>query len=84
MEIWNQCTRLIAAIIHYYNSYVLNELYIKAETKEEKAFIAQFLPTAWGHINLFGHYEFRAETKDNWLKDWIKDFAWKAKKPVET
>lgn len=77
MEIWNQCTRLIASIIHYYNAYTLNQLYVRATTKEERGFILQFLPTAWGHINLLGRYEFCTEVKSDWLHDWIKSFDWK-------
>lgn len=37
MMIWDQCTRLIAAIILYYNAYILNYLYQNAKTQEEKS-----------------------------------------------
>jgi TnpA family transposase len=58
MMIWNQCSRLVAAVILYYNAYILNYLYVKAKTQEEKELIIALSPGAWEHINLLGYYQF--------------------------
>ena len=36
MMLWDQCSRLVAAIVLYYNAYVLNYLYINAKSQAEK------------------------------------------------
>ena len=58
MEIWHQCTRLISAIILYYNTYILNSLYVAATSEEEKEFLLKLSPCVWAHINLMGFYQF--------------------------
>ena len=58
LEIWHHCTRLIAAIIHYYDAYILNDLYLKAITEEEREYLIGLSPTAKPHINLLGNYQF--------------------------
>jgi hypothetical protein len=75
MEVFNQCTRLIAAIIHYYNAYILNSFYVNTSDKKEKEYLGNMSPTAWGHINLLGNYLFRekydksyAALIDQWLE----------------
>lgn len=83
MDVWNHCTRLIAAIIHYYNAHILNELYINATDPDQKRFISQFSPTAWSHANLLGHYTFQQETQTDGLKNWIENFDYKLTLGVE-
>jgi TnpA family transposase len=63
MEIWHQCTRLIAAIIHYHNTYILNTLYQQATSDEEKEFLKKLSPTAWSHVLLLGFFQFYAVCK---------------------
>jgi len=58
MEIWHQCTRLISSVMLYYNTYILNSLYIAAKSEEEKKFLIEKSPCAWSHINLLGYYQF--------------------------
>ncbi len=77
MEIAHQCTRLIASIILYYNSYILNSLYESTEDKDEKAFLASLSPSAWVHINLLGYYQFCGEFSEALLDQWIQRWAWR-------
>lgn len=62
IEISNQCARLLANIIIYYNSAILSRLLNKfEESKNPKilAFIKKISPVAWRHIHLNGHYAFK-------------------------
>lgn len=77
MEVWNQCTRLIASIILYYNTYILNSLYVSTNNEAEKAFIASLSPGAWGHINLLGYYQFCGQFRHEQVDHWIKQWDWR-------
>lgn len=75
MEVWFQCTRLIAAIILYYNTYILNSLYMSVTNEVEKRIIVEASPCAWSHINLLGYYQFfcshlNEKTIDRFIKQW--------------
>ncbi len=66
IEISNQCARLIANVIIFYNSAILSRLLTKYEaTGNAKAIelITQMSPTAWRHILLNGHYTFQSDGK---------------------
>ena len=61
IEIWNECTRLIALIIIYYNMHLLSKLYEIALAKGDKAaleYLKHISPVASQHINIGGLYEF--------------------------
>ena len=61
IEISNQCGRLIANVIIYYNSAILSRLLDKYEaSKNAKALtlLNKIFPTAWQHIYFHGHYTF--------------------------
>lgn len=61
LTISNECIRLIANCIIYYNTYLLSELYKIHEElghTEILEFIKRLSPIAWRHINLNGRYEF--------------------------
>ena len=62
IEISNQCARLIANSIIYYNSAILSRLVTKYEASQDAktlALIRNTSPTAWRHVHLSGHYTFR-------------------------
>ena len=62
IEISNQCARLIANAIIYYNSAILSRLLIKYGTSpslKTLAMIGKVSPAAWRHIHLNGRYSFR-------------------------
>ena len=64
IEISNQCARLIANAIIYYNSAILSRLVTKYEAGgNTKALdlIKKMSPAAWRHIHLNGHYTFRSD-----------------------
>ncbi len=61
-EISNQCARLIANAIIYYNSAILSRLLAKYGTSPSPkilAMIKKISPAAWRHIHLNGRYTFR-------------------------
>lgn len=63
IEISNQCARLIANAIIYYNSAILSRLLTKFEAAghaKALAVITQISPAAWRHILLNGHYTFQS------------------------
>lgn len=66
LEISNQCARLIANAIIYYNSTILSRLLTKYELSDNAkalALITQISPAAWRHILLNGHYTFNTDGK---------------------
>jgi TnpA family transposase len=62
IEISNQCARLIANAIIYYNSAILSRLlgkYQGGTNPKALALIKKISPVAWRHLLLNGHYTFR-------------------------
>ena len=63
IEISNQCARLIANAIIYYNSAILSRLLARHEASgnaKALAMIKKISPAAWRHVHLNGHYTFRS------------------------
>ena len=57
----NECARLIAICIIFYNAYLLSSLYEHCRSKnmqEQCKQIIRLSPVAWQHISLVGKYEF--------------------------
>jgi hypothetical protein len=66
IEISNQCARLIANVIIFYNSANRSRLLTKYEAAGNAnalALITQMSPAAWWHILLNGHYTFQSDGK---------------------
>lgn len=66
IEISNQCARLIANAVIFYNSAILSRVLTKYEASgnaKALALIAQISPAAWRHILLNGHYTFQSDGK---------------------
>jgi hypothetical protein len=60
-QIWNDCGRLIANCIIFFNALILsNVLRRQAEKRDSMAAgsLASVSPVAWQHINFYGRYEF--------------------------
>ncbi len=61
VSLWNDCGRLVANCVIYYNSLLLSTFLkmSKERNKDELVnYIAQLSPVAWQHINLNGIYSF--------------------------
>ena len=61
IQLWNECARLVANAIIYFNSSVLSRLLdsFKHQSDEQKvAIVKQASPVAWYNINLKGTYNF--------------------------
>ena len=61
IQISNQCGRLIANVIIYYNSAILSRLldkYQASKNAKALALLKKIFPTAWQHIYFHGHYTF--------------------------
>ena len=61
IEQWNDCSRLIANCIIYYNSALLSGLVEKFEKQDKQEVVdmlANLSPVAWSHIQLAGNYIF--------------------------
>jgi len=66
IEISNQCARLIANAIIYYNSQILSRLLARFEGSGNTKALSQIMkmsPVAWRHILLNGHYTFQSDGK---------------------
>jgi TnpA family transposase len=60
-QLWNECSRLIANAVIYYNSLLLSRVYEQkqaAADQEAMNVLKGISPIAWQHINLFGRFEF--------------------------
>jgi len=63
IEIGNQCARLIANAIIYYNSAILSRLLARYEARGNAnalSMLKKISPVAWRHVHLNGHYTFRS------------------------
>ena len=59
--IWNECSRLVANAIIYYNAYLLSQILIGKDdtiTDEEKNLLQRISPIAWQHLIFSGKYDF--------------------------
>lgn len=66
IEISNQCARLIANAVIFYNSAILSRLLMNYEASgnaKAHALLTQISPAAWRHILLNGHYTFQSDGK---------------------
>ena len=74
LQIWNECMRLVANSIIYYNTLILSKIYSVQERKgnaQALEFIERLSPIAWRHINLSGRYEFANSLDDINLDEMI-------------
>jgi TnpA family transposase len=77
-QIWNECARLIANCIIYYNATILSNLLNRFEENGESQAVAKLLrisPVAWQHINLCGRYEFTNEADEIDIDAIVKQLA---------
>ena len=61
LDLYNECARLVANCIIYYNAALLSRLHAEYEEQGNKAFsklITRLSPVAWQHINMIGKFEF--------------------------
>jgi TnpA family transposase len=60
-KIWNECSRLIANAIIYYNTLLLSRVYeqkLAAEDLEAITILKGTSPVAWRNVNLIGNFDF--------------------------
>jgi len=65
-ELWNECTRLIANAVVYYNSVILSEVLSTLNTQSNQGAIdtlQRVTPLAWQHINFYGRYRFDGDLR---------------------
>lgn len=80
LAINNECARLMAICIIYYNAFLLSKLYEHCKTHSlvaECKKIIRLSPVAWQHINFVGRYEFTKNDElpniDNEIEHLIKN-----------
>lgn len=77
VEIANQCGRLVANAIIYYNSVILSMLLEKYQKNGNQEAIEKLLkisPVAWQHIHLSGQYTFSSNKNPINLDEILSDF----------
>ena len=65
-EQWNECTRLVANAMVYYNSEILSELLANLEDQGNRSAIdtlQRVTPLDWQHINFYGRYRFDGDLR---------------------
>jgi TnpA family transposase len=79
IEISNQCARLIANTIIFYNSAILSRLLTKCEASGNAnalILLTQISPAAWRHILMNGHYTFQSDGKMIDLDALVAELDW--------
>ena len=64
-QIWNECSRLIADAIIYYNTLLFSWVYeqkLAADDQEAIKILRGTSPVAWRDVNLIGTFDFTART----------------------
>jgi hypothetical protein len=64
-QIWNECSRLIANAIIYYNTLLLSRVYeqkLAADDQEAIKILRGTSPVGWRDVNLIGNFDFAART----------------------
>lgn len=74
IAVWNECARLLANCVLYYNAAMLNRWAEQSDLRGENQkseFIRNLSPVAWTHVNFQGRYEFLSSHElidiDAWL-----------------
>jgi hypothetical protein len=60
-QIWNECSRLIANVIIFYNTLILSRVYeqkVAAGDLEAISILTSISPVAWRNVNLIGNFDF--------------------------
>lgn len=73
MEIWNECARLIASAIIFYNAYILSALLKQAKNDKQIEIVTRVSPVAWAHLNFLGNYEFYRRQLEPEIHRWLKN-----------
>jgi len=63
-DMWNECARLIAKAVVYYNSIILSEILQTLENGRNKVIaesLKRILLLAWQHVNFYGRYRFDSD-----------------------
>ena len=64
-QIWNECSRLIANAIIYYNTLLLSRVYehkLAANDQDAIEILKGISPVAWRNVNLIGNFDFTTGT----------------------
>ena len=76
VEISNQCGRLLAAVVIFYNAYLNSSLIEQESIKNNKVKLKKVTknsPVGFQHINFSGHFTFRKNKKRINIKKIIED-----------
>ena len=76
LEISNQCNRVLACCIIYYNACLLSELLEHAESQNNKELsdqVKKLSPVAWQHISLLGNFVFSENAESIDIKGIVKN-----------
>ncbi|KKB96467.1 Tn3 transposase DDE domain protein, partial [Candidatus Arcanobacter lacustris] len=78
----NECARLLALCVIFYNAYLLSKIFDycrEKKMKEECKKIIRLSPVAWQHISLIGQYnftdEFQSPNLDNVMDQLIQNLS---------
>lgn len=66
-QIWNECSRLIANAVIYYNTLLLSRVFERKQADDDHEaldVLKGVSPIAWQHVNLFGTFGFSQATSE--------------------
>lgn len=74
ITVWNECARLLANCVLYYNASMLNQWMAQCDCRgesEKSGFIKYLSPVAWTHVNFQGRYEFLSSPEAIDIEAWL-------------
>lgn len=74
ITVWNECARLLANCVLYYNASMLNRWIEKSDRRGESKkseYIKHLSPVAWTHVNFQGKYEFLSTQEIIDIEAWL-------------
>lgn len=74
ISVWNECARLLANCVLYYNASMLNRWGEQCDRRgdgQKSKFIKQLSPVAWTHVNFQGRYEFLSTQEAIEIDEWL-------------
>jgi TnpA family transposase len=74
ISVWNECARLLANCVLYYNASMLNSWVDKSDREgdtEKSSFIKNLSPVAWTHVNFQGRFYFMSPQEEIDILGWL-------------
>jgi TnpA family transposase len=73
LELWNECARLIASAVIFYNAYILSLLLERTIDDKLIEVLLRLSPVGWSHLSFLGEYKFDRQRLGLEIQKWLKN-----------